>query len=45
LRPKPSGFFKCIDTFCHGGGWLTALDVGTGQVWQVDAKGHPRLGE
>ena len=19
------GFLKCIDTFCHGGGWLTAL--------------------
>jgi serine/threonine protein phosphatase 1 len=21
------GFIKCIDTFCHGGGWLTALEV------------------
>src|SRR5262249_12892163 len=30
------GFLKCIDTFCHGGGWLTALEVETGQVWQAD---------
>src|ERR1700746_1629202 len=24
------GYLKCIDTFCHGGGWLTALEVNTG---------------
>jgi serine/threonine protein phosphatase 1 len=28
------GYLKCIDTNCHGGGNLTALDVGSGQVWQ-----------
>ena len=33
------GFVKCIDTFCHGGGWLTALDVRSGRVWQADEKG------
>jgi serine/threonine protein phosphatase 1 len=27
---------KCIDTFCYGGGWLTALDVGSGEIWQVN---------
>jgi serine/threonine protein phosphatase 1 len=27
---------KCIDTYCYGGGWLTALDVTTGTVWQVN---------
>jgi serine/threonine protein phosphatase 1 len=36
------GHLKCIDTYCHGGGWLTALEVETGQVWQVDREGHLR---
>lgn len=38
------GCVKCIDTFCHGGGWLTALEVNTGQVWQASQEGlmrHP----
>jgi serine/threonine protein phosphatase 1 len=30
---------KCIDTFCHGGGWLTALEAHTGQVWQANERG------
>ncbi len=34
------GFLCCIDTFCHGGGWLTALDVNTGQTWQADMSGR-----
>jgi serine/threonine protein phosphatase 1 len=33
---------KCIDTFCHGGGWLTALEVNTGQVWQANQAGELR---
>ncbi|MEO8496257.1 MAG: metallophosphoesterase [Planctomycetota bacterium] len=33
---------KCIDTYCYGGGWLTALDVMSGQVWQADREGHLR---
>jgi len=36
------GYLKCIDTFCYGGGWLTALDVPSGQVWQVDQNGTLR---
>jgi serine/threonine protein phosphatase 1 len=36
------GFLVCIDTNCHRGGWLTALDVGGGAVWQADAKGRLR---
>jgi serine/threonine protein phosphatase 1 len=36
------GHLKCIDTYCHGGGWLTALDVRTEEVWQVDQDGNPR---
>ena len=31
-----------IDTFCYGGGWLTALDVVTGEVWQADRDGRMR---
>jgi serine/threonine protein phosphatase 1 len=33
-------YLKCIDTFCIGGGWLTALDVTTGQQWQANADGE-----
>lgn len=36
------GHIVCIDTFCYGGGWLTALDVESGQVWQVDHTGRLR---
>jgi serine/threonine protein phosphatase 1 len=32
------GFLVCIDTGCHAGGWLTALDVDSGQVWQADRR-------
>ena len=36
------GYLKCIDTFCYGGGWLTALEVETGQIWQANEKGELR---
>ncbi len=36
------GFLKCIDTFCHGGGRLTALEVNTGKVWQANLAGEWR---
>jgi serine/threonine protein phosphatase 1 len=35
------GYLKCIDTSCHGG-WLTALDVDTGRIWQADKRGELR---
>jgi serine/threonine protein phosphatase 1 len=35
-------FLKGIDTFCHGDGWLTALDVISGKVWQADRNGRMR---
>jgi serine/threonine protein phosphatase 1 len=34
------GYLICIDTYCWGGGWLTALDTTTGQVWRVDRDGR-----
>lgn len=36
------GHIVCIDTFCCGGGWLTALDVDTDATRQVDRLGRPR---
>jgi serine/threonine protein phosphatase 1 len=34
----------CIDTYAHGGGWLTALDATSGRYWQVNFMGKPREG-
>ena len=36
------GHLICIDTCCFAGGWLTALDVDTGQIWQADRLGRLR---
>ena len=36
------GHLVCIDTYCCGGGWLTALDVDTEEVWQVNRNGELR---
>jgi serine/threonine protein phosphatase 1 len=33
------GHIKCIDTCCYGDGYLTALDIDSGKVWQADKKG------
>jgi len=33
------GHLICIDTFCYGGGYLTALDVRNRAVWQVTQDG------
>ena len=38
------GFVKCIDTNCVRGGWLTALEVTSGQVWQANREGELRNG-
>jgi serine/threonine protein phosphatase 1 len=37
-----AGHLICIDTYCYGGGWLTALEPATGKVWQVDRNGPVR---
>ena len=36
------GYLKCIDTCCYGEGWLTALDVESGRLWQADKIGRLR---
>jgi serine/threonine protein phosphatase 1 len=37
-----AGHLICIDTYCWGGGWLSALDVITRQLWQADREGRLR---
>ncbi len=37
------GHLKCIDTCCYGDGFLTALDVETGRVWQADKWGRMKV--
>ncbi len=36
------GFLVCIDTNCVRGGWLTAVDLDSGQLWQADRGGRLR---
>lgn len=36
------GHLVCIDTGCCKSGWLTAIEVTTRQVWQVDEQGNVR---
>jgi hypothetical protein len=36
------GNLVCIDTYCYGGGWPTALEVHTEEVWQADRHGELR---
>jgi len=33
----------CLDTFCVGDRWLTALEVGSGELWQFNRRGEMRL--
>lgn len=30
-----AGHLLCLDTYCYGGGWLTAMDLDSGEVWQT----------
>jgi serine/threonine protein phosphatase 1 len=42
--PKVVPGAVCIDTYAHGGGWLTCLDVPSGHYWQTDLLGRRRDG-
>jgi serine/threonine protein phosphatase 1 len=37
-----AGHIICLDTYCYGGGWLTALDLTNKVLWQVDDEGRMR---
>ena len=39
------GCVVCIDTYCHAYGWLTAMDVDSGRVWQASRWGMLREDE
>lgn len=43
-RILDQGVLKNIDTYCYGGGWLTALEVHSGSYWQANEKGQLRTG-
>ncbi|MCA9209294.1 MAG: serine/threonine protein phosphatase [Planctomycetales bacterium] len=36
------GHVLCVDTYCFGGGWLTAMEVDTREIWQADRLGRVR---
>lgn len=36
------GHILCIDTNCCGGGWLTGLDVNSGECWRADERDRLR---
>ncbi len=42
--PLDLGHAVCIDTYAHGGGWLTCLEPATGKVWQARQDGRVRAG-
>ncbi len=42
--PKVVAGAVCIDTFAHGGGWLTCLDADMRRYWQANAIGQVRKG-
>jgi serine/threonine protein phosphatase 1 len=43
-RPLNLGHAICIDTYAHGGGWLTCLDTKTGRVWQANEEREVQQG-
>ncbi|BDS05793.1 serine/threonine protein phosphatase [Oceaniferula spumae] len=40
--PTNIGHAICLDTCAYGGGWLSALDVDSGQIWQTNEQGQSR---
>jgi serine/threonine protein phosphatase 1 len=41
-KPLSVGHAVCIDTWAYGNGWLTCLDVQSGQYWQANQQGETR---
>lgn len=40
--PTDLGYAVCLDTCAYGGGWLSALDLDSGQIWQTNERGDSR---
>ncbi len=36
------GFLKCLDTYCFGGQYLTAMDLNEERIWQANRSGFQR---
>lgn len=36
------GHLICLDTFCYGGGWLTAMEFPSKRIWQANMEGQLR---
>ena len=41
-HPTNLGYAICLDTCAYGGGWLTAMDIDTGKLWQTNQRGQTR---
>lgn len=41
-RPRRFPGGVCIDTWVYGEGWLSCLDVESGEIWQANEKGRTR---
>lgn len=40
--PTDLGAAICLDTCAYGGGWLSALDLDSGRIWQSNEQGQSR---
>ena len=40
--PTNLGYAVCLDTCAYGGGWLSALDLDSGKIWQTNERGQSR---
>ena len=40
--PNDQGHAICLDTCAYGGGWLSALDLDSGQIWQTNESAQTR---
>jgi serine/threonine protein phosphatase 1 len=40
FEPVNIGHAICIDTRCFGGGWLSCLDITSGDLWQANERGE-----
>jgi len=43
-RPLNFCHAVCIDTYAHGGGWLTCLEPASGRVWMANQRGETQSG-
>ena len=41
--PTDLGYAICLDTCAYGGGWLSAMDLDTGRIWQTNEQGQSRV--